>query len=96
MYMYMLFVYYVRTIYIHVYTLYGHCLYLYSFACLHNKSSVGVNCFSSSSVILGRNPPSIAAACDIFSQTWPLEQAACLVATNAVRGTLIAPVAPSH
>ena len=61
----MLFVYCVRTDDIHVYTVYGHCLYLYSFACLHNKSSVGVNCFSSSSVILGRNPPSIAAACDI-------------------------------
>ena len=65
MYMYMLFVYCVCTNDIHVYTVYGHCLYLYSFACLHNKSSVGVNRFSSSSVILGRNQPSIAAACDI-------------------------------
>ena len=64
-YMYMLCVYCVRTNDIHVYTVYGHCLYLYSFACLHNKSSVGVNRFSSSSVILGRNPPSNAAACDI-------------------------------
>ena len=40
-------------------------MYPYSTACLHNKSSVGVNRFCSSSVILGRNPPSNAAACDI-------------------------------
>ena len=41
-------------------------IYLYSTACLYNKSSEGVNRFCCSSSILGRNPPSKASACDIL------------------------------
>ena len=40
--------------------------YLYSTACLYNKSSEGVNLFCCSSSIEGRKPPSKAAACDIL------------------------------
>ena len=41
-------------------------IYLYSTACLYNKSSEGVNRFCCSSSILGRKPPSKASACDIL------------------------------
>ena len=41
-------------------------IYLYSTACLYNKSSDGVNLFCSSSSIWGRNPPSNASVCDIL------------------------------
>ena len=63
----------VCTMYIRVYSMYVHCIYnyvmliyLYSTACLYNKSSEGVNIFCCSSSMLGRKPPSNAAACDIL------------------------------
>ena len=40
--------------------------YLYSTACLYNRSSEGVNLFCCSSSIVGRKPPSNAAECDIL------------------------------
>ncbi len=41
-------------------------IYLYSTACLYNKSSEGVNRFCCSSSIFGRKPPSKASVCDIL------------------------------
>ena len=64
---------YVHTLYIGKHNMYVHSIYkyvihiyLYSTACLYNKSSDCVNLFCCSSFILGRNPPSDAAACDIL------------------------------
>ena len=58
--------YMVRTCYKHCTYMYVHGIYLYSTACLYNNSSEGVNLFCCCSSILGRNPPSNAAACDIL------------------------------
>ncbi len=41
-------------------------IYLYSTACLYNRSSEGVNLFCCSASIVGRKPPSKAAGCDIL------------------------------
>ena len=64
----------VCTCYIHVQRTYVPCMYnayvifvyLYSTACLYNKSSEGVNLFCCSSSILGRKPPSKASVCDML------------------------------
>ena len=58
--------YMVRTCYKHGTYMYVHGIYLYSTAGLYNDSSEGVNLFCCCSSILGRNPPSNAAACDIL------------------------------
>ncbi len=53
---------YVHNMYVHGISLYVQVMYLYSTACLYNKSSNGVNFFCCSSSSLGIKPPSNAAA----------------------------------
>ena len=56
----------VHTMYVRYIYVYAILIYLYSTACLYSKSSEGVNLFCCSSSIIGRKPPSNAAACDIL------------------------------
>ncbi len=53
----------VHSIFMYMYVMF---IYLYSTACLYNRSSEGVNLFCCSSSIVGRKPPSNAAECDIL------------------------------
>ena len=56
----------VHTVYVRYIYVYEILIYLYSTVCLYSKSSEGVNLFCCSSSMIGRKPPSNAAACDIL------------------------------
>ena len=69
-------------------------IYLYSTACLYNKSSEGVNRFCCSSSILGRNPPSKASACDILLP-WAATGTGSLLSNEAACWNQLPPGSPS-